>query len=62
MRIFVFPKDVMVLTGYSEGYSRSIIRTIKKQNGKDSKDKVTYVELATRLKITTDEIIKALSL
>lgn len=62
MRIFVYPKDVSVITGFSEGHSRKMIRKIKQEKGKEKNDKVTYEELAEALKLSPEEIIKALKL
>lgn len=62
MRLFVFPKDVSIITGFSEGYSRKIIRKIKLENGKEKSDKVTYEELAEELKLSPQDVIRALKL
>lgn len=62
MRIFVFTKDVMVITGCSESYSRKIIRNIKEEFGKEKQDRVSYQELPAYLKIPTEDVINALKL
>lgn len=43
-RIFVYPKDVQLITGRSEAYARRVISTIKKSLGKQKHQLVTYAE------------------
>jgi hypothetical protein len=45
-RCVIYVKDIQLLTGRSESYARTIIRTIKKSIGKHKHQFVTYEEFA----------------
>ena len=46
-RICIYPKDVQVVTGKSERYGRSIIKTIKENLNKEAHQLVTIEEFCT---------------
>jgi hypothetical protein len=45
-RLVIYPKDIQLVTGRSESYARTILRTIKKRLGKDKHQFVTYQEFS----------------
>lgn len=42
--VAIYPKDVQLITGRGEAYSRNVIRSIKKSLGKQKHQLVTYHE------------------
>ncbi len=43
-RVVIYPKDIMIITGKSERYSRCLIQRIKKHLGKEEHQVVTISE------------------
>lgn len=54
-RICIYPKDIMLLTGKSERYSRNILTKIKVVLNKKEHQVVTVNELCEYLGLTIDE-------
>lgn len=55
-RIIIYPKDIMLITGKSERYSREIIKKIKLANNKQKHQLVTVQEFCTYMSIPIDEV------
>ena len=45
-RLCIYPKDIMIITGKSERYSRKLLQEIKKQLGKKPNQFVTIKEFS----------------
>ena len=56
-RIIIYPKDIMLITGKSERYSREIIKKIKLANNKQKHQLVTVQEFCTYMNIPEESII-----
>lgn len=61
MRVCIYPKDVAVIMGYSEGHSRRILRQIKKDLDKDLKSKVSISEFCDYMNLPYDDVSKSLN-
>ena len=57
-RIFLYPKDLSILTGRTEKQARKTYETIKQSLGKQEHQKITIEEYATYEGIAVEEIIK----
>lgn len=55
-RICIYPKDVQIVTGKSERYGRSIIKTIKEHLNKESHQLVTIDEFCDYMGFNVDEV------
>lgn len=55
-RIIIYPKDIMVLTGRSERYSREILRKIKTHHKKEKYQLVSVQEFCDFMGIKSDEV------
>ena len=55
-RICIYPKDVQVVTGKSERYGRTIIKTIKEQLNKESHQLVTIDEFCDFMGLNVEEV------
>lgn len=55
-RVVVYPKDVMIITGKSERYSRYLIKRIKKHFKKEDHQVVTVQELCAYLGLDENRI------
>lgn len=55
-RICIYPKDVQVVTGKSERYGRSIIKSIKENLNKEAHQLVTIEEFCTFMGFETSEV------
>lgn len=55
-RIFIYPKDVQILTGRSERHARNLLNQIKKNYNKQKHQPVTIFEFCEYLNIPTDKI------
>lgn len=55
-RICVYPKDIMLLTGKSERYSRNLLRKIKIKLNKESHQLLTINELSTYFGISVEDV------
>ncbi|OYU78864.1 MAG: hypothetical protein CFE23_16620 [Flavobacterium sp. BFFFF1] len=58
LRLCIHTKDVVVITGYSEGYSRRIIREIKAKYNKEPQHAVTISDLCEYLGLKEEEVRK----
>jgi siroheme synthase (precorrin-2 oxidase/ferrochelatase) len=59
-RIVIYPKDIMLLTGKSERYSREILKKIKSHFKKEEHQIVTIKELCQYFGIEQNEIYNLL--
>lgn len=50
-RLCIYPKDIQLLTGKSERYSRDLIHKIKKHFNKEEHQLVTFQEFCTYMGI-----------
>ncbi len=55
-RITIYPKDIMLLTGKSERYSREILKQIKLKLNKEKFQIVTISEFCNYMGIDNDEV------
>ena len=55
-RICIYPKDVQVVTGKSERYGRTIIKTIKEQLNNESHQLVTIDEFCDFMGLNVEEV------
>ena len=62
MRILIYPKDVAILLGYSEGHARRIYRKIKNELQKEKKDKLSIVEFCNYMNLSELDVRKCLNL
>jgi hypothetical protein len=54
-RIVIYPKDIMVITGRSERYSREILKKIRSRYEKEKHQVVSIDEFCTYMGINVDE-------
>jgi len=59
-RVIIYPKDVMLITGKSERYSRDLLKKIKSHLKKEEYQFVSIQELCEYLGVSFDEVFKAL--
>ena len=57
-RICIYPKDIMLLTGRSERYARTLLRKIKTKLKKEEHQLLTITELSAYFGISQEEICK----
>ena len=57
-RVAIYPKDIMVITGKSERYSRDILKQIKTKLKKEKYQIVTIIELCEYLGIKENDLPK----
>lgn len=55
-RVVIYPKDIMIITGKSERYSRYLIQRIKKHLGKDDHQVISISEFCLYLGLDTTEV------
>lgn len=55
-RIFIYPKDVMQITGRSESYCRNLIKTIKDVHDKEKHQLVTIDEFCDYMGIEVSKV------
>ena len=55
-RVVIYPKDIMIITGKSERYSRYLIQRIKKHLGKEDHQVVSIGEFCEYMGLEEDEI------
>ena len=55
-RVIIYPKDVMLITGKSESYSRDLLKTIKRHLKKEDHQFISVSELCTYLGIKAEEV------
>lgn len=54
-RIAIYPKDIMIITGKGERYSRELLRSIKNQLKKEKHQIVTFEEFYAYMGIKMDQ-------
>lgn len=59
-RICIYPKDVQIITGRSERYSRQLISDIKKHLNKEPHQLVTVEEFCKYMGIKSDDVTAAI--
>jgi hypothetical protein len=55
-RVVIYPKDIMVITGKSERYSREILRKIKTLHNKQKHQLVSLQEFCDFIGLNIDEV------
>lgn len=55
-RIAIYPKDIMIITGKSERYSRELLRSIRNQLKKEKHQIVSFDEFCAYMGIKIDEV------
>jgi hypothetical protein len=61
LRICIYPKDVVILTGKSERYGREIISQIKKAEMKEKRQPVTVEEFCNYMRLDTQQVLRLLN-
>ena len=61
-RIVIYPKDIIILTGRKESYTRGIIRAMKNHYGKAPEQLLTVKEMCAYLGLDMEEVINVLRL
>lgn len=60
-RLIITPKDVEVILGKSPGYSRSIVRVIKRKNNKEKHQKITVKEFCRYVGLEVADVVAELN-
>lgn len=55
-RVVIYPKDIMIITGKSERYSRYLIQRIKKHFDKEDHQIVSISEFCSYMGLERDEV------
>ena len=55
-RLIIYPKDIMLITGKSERYSRYLHKRIKKQLGKEDHQVISVNEFCIYMGLDSNEI------
>jgi len=55
-RVVIYPKDIMIITGKSERYSRYLIQRIKKHLNKEGHQIVSIKEFCVYMGLEMDEV------
>ncbi|ODS88847.1 hypothetical protein [Chryseobacterium lacus] len=55
-RLCIYPKDIQIITGKSERYSRDLIQKIKKHFNKEEHQLVTFQEFCEYMGIPLTEV------
>ncbi|MFT6923850.1 MAG: hypothetical protein ACJA1C_002870 [Crocinitomicaceae bacterium] len=55
-RVVIYPKDIMIITGKSERYSRYLIQRIKKHLNKEDHQIVSIKEFCSYMGLDKDEV------
>jgi hypothetical protein len=55
-RVVIYPKDIMIITGKSERYSRYLIQRIKKHLNKEDHQLVSITEFCVYMGLERDEV------
>lgn len=55
-RIAIYPKDIMIITGKSERYSRELLKNIKNQLNREKHQIVTFTEFSTYMGFKIEEL------
>ena len=57
-RIAIYPKDIMIITGKSERYSRELLKNIKNQLNKEKHQIVSFDEFCSYMGLKKEELEK----
>jgi hypothetical protein len=57
-RIVIYPKDIMIITGKSERYSREILKKVKAHLSKEEYQYITVNEFCIYMGLDSDQIMK----
>jgi hypothetical protein len=57
-RIAIYPKDIMIITGKSERYSRELLKSIKNHFEKEKHHIVTFAEFCSYMGFKIEELEK----
>lgn len=55
-RVVIYPKDIMIITGKSERYSRYLIQRIKKHFNKEEHQVVSIAEFCTYMGLEISDV------
>ena len=55
-RVIIYPKDVMIITGKSESYSRDLLKKIKAHLNKEEHQYISVQEFCTYMGLKIEEI------
>ena len=55
-RVIIYPKDIMVITGKSESYSRDLLKKIKAHLKKEEHQYISVQEFCTYMGLNIEEI------
>ena len=55
-RLIIYPKDIMLITGKSERYSRYLHKRIKQQLGKQDHQVISVTEFCKYMGLDADEV------
>jgi hypothetical protein len=55
-RVIIYPKDVMIITGKSESYSRDLLKKIKAHLNKEEHQYISVQEFCTYMGLSIEEI------
>ena len=55
-RVVIYPKDIMIITGKSERYSRYLIQRIKKHLNKEDHQLVSITEFCNYMGLEREEV------
>lgn len=58
LRLCIHTKDIVLITGYSEGYSRKIIRLIREKHNKQKQQAVTISEFCDFMGLRQEDVSK----
>ena len=61
-RVVIYPKDIMIITGKSERYSRYLIQRIKKHLGKEDHQVVSVSEFCEYMGLVQSEVMEQINL
>ena len=59
-RVVIYPKDIMIITGKSERYSRYLIQRIKQHLGKENHQVVSIGEFCEYMGLEENELEKSI--
>lgn len=59
-RLFMYPKDIMVLTGKSERQARRIHKQVREVYGKGPHTQLTFEEFCAHYEISVDSVMEQL--
>lgn len=60
-RFCIYPKEIAVILGKSETYSRNLVRTIKDAHGKSSHQPITIREFCDFMDLPYEDILRMIN-